>query len=167
MVHANHLCRPIRITDSTKATVWQAVYKPWGETQSISGTRTNNLRLPGQYFQIETNLAYNWHRHYDPVTGRYTQADPLRFIDGPSVYAYAKNSPFKYSDRNGLEVGATSGLNYDSSPSAPSSPSPTSSPSSSNNNDGPDPLDDIVPLKRSPHDFNSPNPDDGSVQQCD
>jgi RHS repeat-associated protein len=102
MVHSDHLGRPIRLTDATKATVWQATYKPWGETQSISGTRTNNLRLPGQYFQIETNLAYNWHRHYDPVTGRYTQPDPLRFVDGPAIYAYAKSSPFMRTDRSGL-----------------------------------------------------------------
>jgi YD repeat-containing protein len=48
MVHTDHLGRPIRLTDATKATVWQATYKPWGETQSISGTRANNLRFPGQ-----------------------------------------------------------------------------------------------------------------------
>jgi RHS repeat-associated protein len=104
MVHSDHLGRPTRLTDATKTTVWQAVYKPWGETQSISGTRTNNLRLPGQYFQIETNLAYNWHRHYDPVTGRYTQPDPLRFVDGPSVYAYAGSSPWVRTDREGLNA---------------------------------------------------------------
>jgi RHS repeat-associated protein len=101
MVHADHLGRPIRMTDATKATVWQASYKPWGETQSISGTRTQNLRFPGQYFQIETNLAYNHHRHYDPATGRYTQPDPLRFVDGPSVYGYARSSPFMVKDRDG------------------------------------------------------------------
>jgi RHS repeat-associated protein len=104
MVHTDHLGRPIRLTDATKATVWQATYKPWGETQSISGTRSNNLRFPGQYFQIETNLAYNWHRHYDPVTGRYTQPDPLRFVDGPSVYAYANSSPWMKTDRSGREL---------------------------------------------------------------
>jgi RHS repeat-associated protein len=101
MVHTDHLGRPTRLTDATKATVWQATYKPWGEVQSMSGTRTQNLRFPGQYFQIETNLAYNHHRHYDPVTGRYTQADPLRFVDGPSIYAYAGNSPFMVTDRDG------------------------------------------------------------------
>jgi RHS repeat-associated protein len=104
MVHTDHLGRPNRLTDATKATVWQATYKPWGEVQSISGTRTNNLRFPGQYFQIETNLAYNWHRHYDPVTGRYTQADPLRFVDGPSIYAYAGNSPIIKTDMTGLNT---------------------------------------------------------------
>jgi RHS repeat-associated protein len=104
MVHSDHLGRPIRLTDGAKATVWQATYKPWGETQTISGTRTNNLRLPGQYFQIETNLAYNWRRHYDPVTGRYTQPDPLRFVDGPAIYAYAGNSPIIKTDRQGLYI---------------------------------------------------------------
>ncbi|MGL4405870.1 MAG: RHS repeat-associated core domain-containing protein, partial [Notoacmeibacter sp.] len=53
----------------------------------------NNTRLPGQWFQIEDGLAYNWHRTYDPTIGRYTQADPLGFVDGPSVYAYGGSSP--------------------------------------------------------------------------
>ncbi len=103
-VHTDHLGRPIRMTNAAKATVWQASWKPWGEVQSISGTILNNLRFPGQYFQIETGLAYNWHRHYDPVIGRYTQPDPLGFIDGPSVYAYAGNSPFMNVDRMGLNA---------------------------------------------------------------
>jgi RHS repeat-associated protein len=104
MVHSDHLGRPLRMTDAARATVWQASYKPWGEVQTISGTKALNLRFPGQYFQIETNLAYNWHRHYDMVTGRYTQPDPLGFVDGPSVYAYAGNSPFMMTDRDGREL---------------------------------------------------------------
>ena len=100
-MHADHLGRPIRMTDAAKATVWQATWKPWGEPHSISGSVPNPIRFPGQYFQLETNLHYNHHRHYDPVTGRYTQPDPLRFIDGPSVYAYAGNSPYMYVDREG------------------------------------------------------------------
>ena len=104
MVHSDHLGRPIRMTDSTKATVWQAQYKPFGEPVTISGTKANNLRFPGQYFQIETGFAYNWHRHYDPTTGRYTQPDPLRFVDGPSMYAYAGNSPLMRTDRDGRDI---------------------------------------------------------------
>jgi RHS repeat-associated protein len=101
-VHSDHLSRPIRMTDGTRATVWQATWKPWGEPQSITGSQANNLRFPGQYFQLETGLAYNWHRHYDPVTGRYIQPDPLRFVDGPSVYAYAGSSPYMRTDPIGL-----------------------------------------------------------------
>jgi RHS repeat-associated protein len=100
-VHSDHLGRPIRMTDGTRATVWQATWKPWGEPQSITGSQANNLRFPGQYFQLETGLAYNWHRHYDPVTGRYIQPDPLRFVDGPSIYAYARSSPYMNVDREG------------------------------------------------------------------
>jgi RHS repeat-associated protein len=128
MVHTDHLGRPNRLTDSTKATVWQATYKPWGEVQSISGTRTNNLRFPGQYFQIETNLAYNWHRHYDPVTGRYTQADPLRFVDGPSIYAYAGSNPAMRTDRSGLfTVPGAGPISGTGSGSFPNSPIPNNS----------------------------------------
>jgi RHS repeat-associated protein len=114
MVHADHLGRPTRMTDAARATVWQATWKPWGEIHTLSGTLTQNLRYPGQYFQIETGLHYNHHRNYDPITGRYTQPDPLRFVDGPAIYAYAKSSPFMYTDRTGLEPprgerGATGG----------------------------------------------------------
>ena len=103
-VHTDHLGRPIRMTDGTKSTLWQASWKPWGEIQSLSGTQNLNQRFPGQYYQIETGLHYNWHRNYDPVTGRYTQPDPLRFVDGPSVYAYARNSPWMKTDREGLAL---------------------------------------------------------------
>jgi RHS repeat-associated protein len=113
-IHADHLGRPIRMTDAAKATVWQATWKPWGEPHTITGTQAQNLRFPGQYFQIETGLAYNWHRHYDPVTGRYTQPDPLGFVDGPSVYAYARSSPYMHTDREGrwvwVVVGAGIGI---------------------------------------------------------
>jgi RHS repeat-associated protein len=76
-VHPDHLDRPLRMTDSTQAVVWDAVYRPFGEPVSITGTATLNLRFPGQYFLIESGLAYNWYRHYDPTIGRYTQSDPI------------------------------------------------------------------------------------------
>ena len=104
MIHTDHLGRPVKMTDAAKATVWQAAYNPYGEATSLSGTVALNLRFRGQVFQIETGLAYNWHRHYDPITGRYTQPDPLRFVDGPSIYAYAGNSPFMYTDREGKKI---------------------------------------------------------------
>jgi len=105
VVHTDHLARPIRMTNSARATVWQATWTPWGQAQSLSGTQALNLRFPGQYFQIETGLHYNWHRHYDPATGRYAQPDPLRFVDGPSIYAYAGNSSLMNVDPTGRYSG--------------------------------------------------------------
>ncbi|MEQ1712164.1 MAG: RHS repeat-associated core domain-containing protein [Hyphomicrobium sp.] len=69
---------------------------------TISGSETLNARFPGQWFQVESGLHYNWHRHYDPTIGRYTQPDPLGFVDGPSVYAYARNAPGEVIDFTGL-----------------------------------------------------------------
>jgi RHS repeat-associated protein len=85
-VSVDHLNRPIKMTDAAKASVWDAVWQPWGGVHSITGTASLDARLPGQWFQAETGLHYNWHRQYDPTVGRYTQPDPLGFVDGPSVY---------------------------------------------------------------------------------
>jgi RHS repeat-associated protein len=101
-VHADHLDRPLKMTDGTQAVVWDAVYRPFGEVVSISGSASNNLRFPGQYFLIESGLHYNWYRHYDPTIGRYLQADPLEFVDGPSRYAYVGSLPTLGADPAGL-----------------------------------------------------------------
>ncbi|MEQ1712163.1 MAG: RHS repeat-associated core domain-containing protein, partial [Hyphomicrobium sp.] len=96
-----HLSRPIRLTDAAKVTAWAVEWLPWGGVHAITGSETLNARFPGQWFQVESGLHYNWHRHYDPTIGRYTQPDPLGFVDGPSVYAYAKNAPHEYVDPDG------------------------------------------------------------------
>ena len=100
-VHVDHLNRPVSMTNASKASVWDAVWTPWGAPYSIIGSETLDARFPGQWFQLEAGLNYNWHRHYDPTTGRYTQPDPLGFVDGPSVYAYGRNSPQRFVDKDG------------------------------------------------------------------
>jgi RHS repeat-associated protein len=79
-VHADHLNRPIKMTDGSSAVVWDALYFPFGATFAIYGSATNNTRFPGQYFLLEAGLHYNWHRHYDPTLGRYIQPDPLSML---------------------------------------------------------------------------------------
>lgn len=79
-VHPDHLDRPSKMTDASQNVVWDAYYWPYGEARSITGTATNNLRFAGQYFLVESGLHYNWHRHYDPTLGRYSQADPIRDV---------------------------------------------------------------------------------------
>lgn len=36
--------------------------------------------LPGQYYDAESNLHYNYFRDYDPQTGRYVQSDPIGIL---------------------------------------------------------------------------------------
>ena len=80
MVHVDQLNRPVKMTDATGADVWSALYSPFGGAYTLSGSETLNARFPGQWFQMEAGLHYNWHRHYDPTIGRYTQPDPLGLV---------------------------------------------------------------------------------------
>jgi RHS repeat-associated protein len=103
-VHVDHLNRPVKMTNTAKAAVWDAVFLPWGGVHAITGSATLDARFPGQWFQLESGLHYNWHRQDDPTIGRYIQADPLGFVDGPSVYGYVRGMPQKYVDLTGQSV---------------------------------------------------------------
>ncbi|GBE04572.1 hypothetical protein BMS3Abin10_00188 [bacterium BMS3Abin10] len=59
------------MTDEAGSTVWQGEYLPFGKPHSISGSVTNNLRFPGQYYDEETGFHYNYYRDYKPEVGRY------------------------------------------------------------------------------------------------
>jgi RHS repeat-associated protein len=77
-VHSDHLGRPARMTAQNQGWVWDVIYSPFGETSYIwTNPGTIDIRFPGQWFQLESGLAYNWHRHYDATLGRYVQPDPL------------------------------------------------------------------------------------------
>ena len=99
--------------------VWQAQISPWGLLKTSTKANpaassqnpnpnpnpnqaTLNLRLPGQYFDAETGLHDNWHRTYDPSTGRYLQPDPLGYPDGPDPYLYVRGDPLNRIDPQGL-----------------------------------------------------------------
>jgi RHS repeat-associated protein len=63
-----------------------------------------NLRFPGQYFDSETGLSYNYFRDYDPSIGRYVQSDPIGLRAGVNTFAYAFDRPLNSSDFFGLDV---------------------------------------------------------------
>jgi RHS repeat-associated protein len=100
--HNDHLATPQKLTDGTGAVVWSADYKPFGEATITVSTITNNLRFPGQYYDAETGNHYNYFRDYDPVVGRYLQADPIGIVEGENhSYVYAYNNPLGYYDPDG------------------------------------------------------------------
>jgi RHS repeat-associated protein len=66
------------------------------------GSFVYNLRFPGQYYQAETGLYYNYFRDYDPQTGRYVKSDPLGLRGGINSYAYVGGNPITNVDPLGL-----------------------------------------------------------------
>ena len=103
MIHNDHLATPQKMTDSSGTVVWAADYKPFGEATITVSTITNNLRFPGQYYDAETGLNYNYFRDYNPVIGRYVQADPIGLTGGINLYRYVGNHPVKRVDPFGLK----------------------------------------------------------------
>jgi len=108
MIHNDHLGTPQMMTDASGTVVWSADYKPFGEVTITVSTITNNLRFPGQYYDQETGIHYNYYRDYNPVVGRYMESDPIGLLpQGPHkginhLFAYVGNNPIRFTDPNGL-----------------------------------------------------------------
>lgn len=102
--HNDHLGTPQKLTDEFGNVVWSATYSAFGmATVDSASTITNNLRYPGQYFDEETGLHYNWNRYYEPETGRYVSEDPIGFGAGDkNLYRYVRNRPLNGIDPLGL-----------------------------------------------------------------
>ena len=99
----DHLGTPQKMTAVNGAVVWSAKYSSFGEATVEVNTVENNLRFPGQYFDEETELYFNYHRYYDYKTGRYLREDPIGISAGANQYIYALNNPTNLIDPRGLE----------------------------------------------------------------
>jgi len=106
-----HLGTPRAATDSggTKRWAWPFQSNPFGELapdEDPEGSGEKfilNLRFPGQYYDSESGLHYNYFRDYEPQTGRYVQSDPIGLASGEtSTYLYVGGNPLFYSDVKGL-----------------------------------------------------------------
>jgi RHS repeat-associated protein len=100
--HTDHLGTPQFLTDNNQTVAWQANYDPFGRATVVTQGVVNNLRLPGQYYDSETGLHYNYYRDYDPTLGRYIESDPIGLTGGINPYVYAGNHPLTYVDPLGL-----------------------------------------------------------------
>jgi RHS repeat-associated protein len=123
--HLDHLGTPQKMTNQDQQVVWDASYEPFGKATVLSGTLTQPLRFPGQYFDAETGLHQNWNRDYDPSTGRYLQSDPDGLKGGINTYLYAKANPVRFVDPRGLSpvdcaFGNAAGCGTNDIPPAPS-----------------------------------------------
>lgn len=103
-VYTDNLGTPRSVTTQSGTLVWDWPYNqnPFGEAPASGSGYTLNLRYPGQYFDQEDGLNYNYFRDYEPATGRYAQSDPTGLEGGISTYAYVTNNPIGEFDPLGL-----------------------------------------------------------------
>ena len=108
-VQVDHLGTPYQVRTLDGKIVWRWEPDGYGRTQpneDVDGDGkklTLNVRFPGQYFDKESGLHYNWHRYYSPKIG-YISPDPIGLEAGPNPYAYANQNPLIYTDPEGLSA---------------------------------------------------------------
>jgi RHS repeat-associated protein len=135
-IHTDHLGTPQAISDSQQAVVWRANYATFGkatvQARVVDGSSKTaktsfgiistanaatatakpfefNLRFAGQYEDVESGYHYNWHRYYDPSTGRYLTPDPIGLAGGLNGYGYAGQDPMGAVDPWGLSSVSANG----------------------------------------------------------
>ena len=98
---------PRLATNQNKQITWRWEGEAFGETNAKQdpdgdgNPTTINLRFPGQYYDKETGLHYNWFRDYNPQTGRYRQSDLIGLQGGLNTYGYAYQNSLMYYDPDG------------------------------------------------------------------
>ena len=108
-IYADHLNTARVIVDQSNTIVWR-----WGNAHAFGANLPNedpdsngqlfeyHPRFPGQYFDKETGLHYNYFRYFEPETGRYISPDPIGLMGGMNVWGYVGGNPMGFVDIDGL-----------------------------------------------------------------
>jgi RHS repeat-associated protein len=96
-LHTDEIGTPRFGTDTSGNQVWSWTNDAFG-TSAPSGSVTVNLRMPGQYYDSESGLFYNWNRYYNPAIGRYISSDSLGIAGGLNTFGYAGQNPVMWID---------------------------------------------------------------------
>ena len=106
----------IGITDGTGNMLARYTYDAWGKPLTITDgagadvsgnashiANVNPFRYRGYYYDKESGLYYLQSRYYDPVVGRFINADGVlgRGIRSSNLFPYCFNNPIMYMDHSG------------------------------------------------------------------
>jgi RHS repeat-associated protein len=107
-IQTDHLGTPRALINQENKVVWYWQGEAYGNSLPDSDPDKDgnkfvfNLRFPGQVYDQESGLHYNYHRDYDPSLGRYVESDPKGIDAGFNTFAYVNGSPVSGSDPLGL-----------------------------------------------------------------
>ncbi len=107
--HSDHLGSSTLITkgfgSDAGSKIQDLAYFPYGQIRTNTGSIDIHHKFTGQELDGETNLYYYGARYYDPVLGRFIQADTggVDFNDPQTLnpYRYGLNNPLRYIDPSG------------------------------------------------------------------
>ena len=99
----------IAIVDANHNVVVKYTYDEWGNKVSVTGSMAGTLgvqnpfRYRGYCYDEETGWYYLQSRYYDPVTGRFINADGQinDGVLGANLFAYCENNPVNMVDYDG------------------------------------------------------------------
>ncbi len=109
-IMSDHLNTPRWITDTSGQVLWSWESDAFGSSLPNEDVDSDgkilefNLRFPGQYYDSESGMHYNYFRDYDPRTGRYIESDPIGLGGGVNTYKYANSNPLFFADPLGERV---------------------------------------------------------------
>ncbi len=96
----DHLGSTNALTNSTGAITSSATYDSFGNQTGNLATRYS---YTGREFDNFSGLYFYRARWYSADIGRFISEDPIGFEGGVNWFAYAGNSPVRYSDPTGLD----------------------------------------------------------------
>ena len=96
----------ISLMDTNGVEVATYTYDAWGQILNLDElsdiAEINPMRYKGYYYDTETGYYYLMSRYYDPVVGRFLNADGFastgQGVLGYNMYAYCGNNPVGYKD---------------------------------------------------------------------
>ncbi|MFJ1376767.1 RHS repeat-associated core domain-containing protein [Capnocytophaga canimorsus] len=87
---SDHIGTPLVAIDNEGVKVWERELDIYGKVRKLQGDKWFMPFLyAGQYYDKETDLAYNRFRYYSPDTGAYISQDPIGLAgNNPTLYGY-------------------------------------------------------------------------------
>ena len=107
----DHLSTPRLGTNDAQVITWEWVADAFNRVRpekdpDADGKKVNlKIGFPGQYWDAESGLYYNWNRYYDRQIGRYVTSDPIGLDSGVNTFGYVDGNPLNSYDFRGLRKG--------------------------------------------------------------
>ncbi len=103
----------VKIINQSGVEVVEYTYDGWG-VPTVSGSlastlgQDNPFRFKGYYYDVESGMYYLGNRYYDPIVGRFINADNVEILDGGTesllgnnMFIYCFNNPILLTDEDG------------------------------------------------------------------